>query len=68
MKPIFEPKFNLGETLDDTFRVQFDPIFDNMMDNFSQMLRDAEDQWYVEQVIKILETKGYTVSKNENAD
>lgn len=68
MKPIFEPRFDLNETKDNNFHVQVEANLENMLSVFYSMMEDAEKQWYVDRMVEILNTKGYTVTKNEDTD
>lgn len=63
MKPIFDIKISDNFKFD-RIEVSTEPIIENMTNNYLNMLKDAEEQWYLDRVIEILESKGYTVTKN----
>lgn len=62
MKPLFDLKFEEDEEKDSWF-LRSEPLLENMQVNFARMLLDAEEEWWTDRVIEVLESKGYTVTK-----
>lgn len=67
MKPIFDLKFE-EDFEKNAWMLRSEPLLQNMNDNFARMLLDAEEQWWLDRVIEVLEIKGYTISKEDASE
>lgn len=46
---------------DDSGGLKASPIVENMIHNFSKLLAQSEEDWWTEQVVSVLEHKGFEV-------